>query len=109
MTVTDAIRKAEKVLPVVGSAENDMDPRWQAIIALGEFVDSNPMEVWSFVERWGNTSDEDLRTAIATCLLEDLLEHHFDEVFPKLEVAVKASSEFADTFSRCWQLGQAEA
>jgi hypothetical protein len=109
MAVIDAIQKAERELTCVGSTKDELDPRWQAIISIGEFVESNPTEVWSFVERWGNTCDEDLRAAIATCLLEHLLEHHLAGVFPKVEAAVKASSEFADTFSRCWRLGQAEA
>jgi hypothetical protein len=108
MDVNEAIRAAEKALPGRPAKGQDEDPRWQAIIAVEEFVESDPDAVWSFVERWGTCPDEDLRAAIATCLLEHLLEYHFSGLFPKVEAAVNRSREFADTFSRCGQFGQSE-
>ena len=109
MSVASAIRTAEKLLPGVPAADGDEDPRWQSIIAVGEFVEDEPEAVWRFVERWGVHSDEDLRSAIATCLLEHLLEHHFELVFPRVEALAKRSPEFADTFAMCAQFGQSEA
>src|SRR5262249_199406 len=32
--------------------------------------------VWSFALPWGSSEDVYLRAAIATCVLEDLLQHH---------------------------------
>ena len=109
MSVTSAIRAAEKVLPGVAAPDGEEDPRWQAIIAVGEFVEDEPEAVWRFAERWGSHSDEDLRTAVATCLLEHLLEHHFASVFPRVEALVKRDREFARTFALCAQFGQSEA
>lgn len=74
MTVDQAIRDAELVLPGEPVAEGT-DPRWQAIIAVGGFIDTAPEPVWSFIRRWGRSPDADLRDAVATCLLEHLLEH----------------------------------
>jgi len=108
MTVKEAIWEAEKMLPGTPALEHKEDPRWQAIIAVGEFAENNPEEVWSFVYRWGSSEQEDLRTAVATCLLEHLLEYHFDLIFPRVEEAVKKNRFFEDMFLGCAKFGQSE-
>jgi hypothetical protein len=77
MTVHDAIAAAERILPGDAAPDNAKDPRWQAIIEIGHFVSAEPEAIWPFVLKWGSYEDEDLRTAIATCLLEHLMEFHF--------------------------------
>jgi hypothetical protein len=104
--VAEAIREADALLPGV-PAEAGQDPRWQAIIAVAAFVESEPDAVWGFVRRWGGHPQEDLRAAVATCLLEHLLERHFAAFFPRVEQLALADPLFGDTFRRCWQLGQA--
>jgi hypothetical protein len=108
MSIQAAIRDAEWRLPGVAAAEGEEDPRWQAIIAVGDYVESDPEPVWTFADTWGRSDDPDLRSAIATCVLEHLLEHHFDLIFPRVERAVVNSREFADCFSQTWALGQTE-
>src|SRR5262245_57243832 len=108
MTVKEAIVQAEKILPGDVEPDNEIDSRWQAIIEIGEFVKSDPEEIWHFISRWGTHVDDDLRAAVATCLLEHLLEHHFDVYFPKTKALVKKDFYFADTFSQCWKFGQSE-
>ena len=71
-------------------------------------METNPKEVWSLVRRWGAHNDEDLRTAIATCLLEHLLEFHFLTIFPLVEEAARVDALFADTFLRSWKMGEAK-
>jgi hypothetical protein len=105
--VQDAIREAETVLPGE-PVDEGTDPRWQAIIRIGEYVESYPEPVWRFIRRWGKHAQEDLRTAVATCLLEHLLEFHFETYFPHVEETALADPLFADTFLQCWQFGQAE-
>ena len=83
MTVQEAIRDADGVLPGKAAPEEAEDPRWQAIIAVRDFVESEPDAVWHFIRRWGVHADADLRAAIATCLLEHLLERHFETFFPR--------------------------
>jgi hypothetical protein len=107
MTVQQAIQRAEALLPGHPAPEGG-DDRWQAIIDVAEFVETNPEELWTFVHQWGSDNQEDLRDAIATCLLEHLLELHFDAIFPRVEQAAQNSPLLADTFRRCWKLGQAE-
>jgi hypothetical protein len=109
MTIREAILLAEEILPGVPAPEEAEDPRWRRIIEVGEYVRSEPEQVWAFVERWGSHDDADLRDAVATVLLEHLLEHHFGSVFPRVERQAAASQLFADTFGRCWKLGQALA
>jgi hypothetical protein len=101
-----AIRAAEALLP--GEPSAGTDPRWQAIIAVGEFIESSPEPVWEFVCSWGGHPQEDLRDAIACLLLEHLLEHHFEAIFPRVEAAVAADPLFADMFLRCWKFGRTE-
>jgi hypothetical protein len=108
MTVTDAINTAERLLPGIPAPEGEVDERWQAILKVRAFIKTEPEHVWTFVDRWGRSDEKDLRTAIATCLLEHVLEHWFDRFFPRVELAVRSDIRFADTFSRCWQFGEAE-
>ena len=108
MDVWDAIASAERILPGEAAPEDTRDPRWQAIIAVGHFIQEEPDAIWSFILRWGSRPDEDLRTAVATCLLEHLLEYHFTRFFPQVEEVVRSNPMLADTFSRCWKLGQAK-
>ena len=51
---------------------------------------------------------EDVRTAIATCLLEHLLEYHFDTISPKAESAARSNALFGKTAAQCWKFGQAK-
>jgi hypothetical protein len=105
--VWDAIERAEEILPGRAAAEGKSDPRWQAIMKIEDFIEEEPDAIWPFIVRWGSSIDEDLRAAIATCLLEDLLEHHFARFFRRVEDAVRKDPLFAKTFLVCWKLGQA--
>jgi uncharacterized protein DUF6869 len=100
--------KAEAVLPGEAAPDGKIDQRWQAIIAVGEFIETEPEAVWSFVLRWGSAPDKDLRMAITTCLLEHLLEHHFDNFIARIEQHARADAVFADTVCYCWRFGDSE-
>jgi hypothetical protein len=109
VSVTEAIEHANALLPGEPAPEGQADPRWQAIIEVGSHIESSPGEVWHFARKWGNYPQEDIRDAIACCLLEHLLEYHFDLLFPQVEQAVKEDDLFADTFARCWKFGESKA
>jgi len=106
MNVHEAIQAAERILPGTPASSGNQDPRWQAIIAVGEHIEDSPEQVWQFTVRWGSHPDPDLRNAVATCLLEHLLEYHFELLFPRVEKAAMAEPLFADTFLSCWQFGE---
>ena len=108
MTVHNAIDLADQILPGAVAPEGQEDPRWQRVIEIGTYIESDPEPIWEFVARWGTHQDEDLRLAIATCLLEHLLEHHFELVFPRVEPLALSNARFADTFSSCWKFGESE-
>src|SRR5262245_66588075 len=93
-----AIVRAQSILPGTPAPNGKRDPRWQAIIRVGDFVETQPEAVWQFAHRWGKHPQADLRAAVATCLLEHLLEHHFDVMFPRMRRAAIVSARFADTF-----------
>ena len=108
MNVHSEIKRVESVLPGETAPDGAEDPRWQAIIQLHSFTQTDPEAMWAFARRWGEFPDEDLRTAIAVCVLEHLLEHHFELLFPLVEQGVRESPLFADCFSRCGKFGQSE-
>lgn len=104
--VYDAIAAAEVILPGTPALGGEQDPRWQAIIEVAEYVHSHPEAVWAFTERWGRSENQDLRDAIGTCVLEHLLEHHFELLFPRVESLALSCPRFASTFGMCWKIGQ---
>jgi hypothetical protein len=106
MNVSETIAEAEAILPGQAAPEEAVDPRWQAIIKIATFIEPEPDAVWVFILRWGCNADEDLRTAVATVLLEHLLERHFADFFPKVARAVEENVLFEDTFARCSKFGQ---
>jgi hypothetical protein len=108
MTSSEAIARAEALLPGNAAPEGAEDPRWQAIIAVSEFIESDPGAVLAFVQRWGVHPDLDLRQAIATCALEHLLESQFDACFPAVERLARSNPLFAETLAMCWRFGELE-
>jgi hypothetical protein len=108
MTIDQAISEANAILPETAVRGDGKDPRWQAMIAIADFIESDPEPIWAFVARWGIHADRDLRTAVATVLLEHLLERHFDLIFPRVEALVRRDANFAETFATCWKFGEAE-
>ena len=108
VTVHEAIAQADAILPGHAAPEGERDPRWQAVIAVAEFIDSDPEAVWSFILRWGCSEDGDLQAAIATCALEHLLEHHFDAFIARVEESARGNFCFARTVSSCWKFGQSK-
>jgi len=91
-----------------GLVTGEEDRVWQAAVRLGDFVEVAPNEVWSLVTKWGDSDNGEVRMALATCVLEHLLEYHFDRYFPLVEELALTNSRFADTFSSCWQFGESE-
>lgn len=92
-----------------GLRSADERRRWAAAEAAGELVSTRPRFVWSLVVAHGSSAEEDVRAAVATCMLEHLLEEHFDEYFPLLENEIRAGNLLlGDTLRRSWKLGQAE-
>jgi len=57
--VRDAVASAERILPGLAAPEGARDPRWQAIIAIADFIQEEPDAIWSFILRWGISVDED--------------------------------------------------
>jgi hypothetical protein len=98
-------------LPLAQALVSDADNycRWQALIVIGESVETDPEQVWQVVEKFGASDDADMRAGVACVLLEELLAHHFATYFPIVQERVESGDEaFAATFSICWKHGQTE-
>jgi hypothetical protein len=108
VTVGEAIIAAEKILPGQAAPESEVDPRWQAIIEIESYVQDEPEAVWEFALKWGRYEDEDLQAAIATLLVEDLMQHHFDLIFPRIVTEAKSNASFARVTKMCWKMAEAK-
>jgi hypothetical protein len=110
--VNRAIQRAERLLPGRPVAAGKVDPRWRAIIRVGTFIDSHPQEVCRFAIKWAKRArGHDLAAAIYCCLIEHLLERHFDVIFPLFREAALKNARVADYFypySPYFKLGQTE-
>jgi len=84
--------------------------RWAAAIDAGDLLYTRPRAVWKLILEHGSSRSEDRRTAVATCMLEHLLEEYFAEYFPLLEKEIRAGNRLlGDTFTRCWKFGQSKS
>lgn len=79
----------------------DNDCRWQAMIIVGEFIDERPQEVWRIAEQYGCSPDDDMRAAVATVLLEHLIERRGATMKEKAQGLASRSELFADTLRMC--------
>jgi len=76
---------------------------------LGEYAESHPEAIWPLVVKWGSARIEDIRSGIACCVLEHILEYQFSPFFGRAKAIIeRGNGRFADTLSRCWNFGQAE-
>ena len=90
-------------------SSQDEDTRWQAAIVLGAYSETDPEAIWPFTVKHGSSNNEDTRTAIATCVLEHILEYHFQAFFIRVQHLIQhGNSNFAGAFLICWQFGQAK-
>jgi hypothetical protein len=109
LNVHRAIAQAETVLPGPASGSSN-NTRWEAIIAVGEFIETDPIPVCDFAMKWARRRGRDLQSAIYCCLIEHLLERHFDLVFPRMREAARCDARVAEHFLNWrthWLFGQA--
>lgn len=100
MNATAAIDKAKRMLRC-SPAEEGLDPRWQAIIDVSEYLETEPERIWTFIEELHDTKDADLRAALATCLLEHLIDAH-PHYRARAERLAAESPEFRQMLEMCW-------
>lgn len=85
--------------------------RWGAACRLlgnWEYVRDNPKVVWPLVVKWGSVHSHDIRSAIACCVLEEILQFHFNEYFARCkDIVNRGNRRFAETLAMCWRLGEA--
>jgi hypothetical protein len=55
MSVESAIRDAEWCLSGEPASDGESDPRWQAIIDVGKYIETDPDPIWAFVVHWGRS------------------------------------------------------
>ena len=88
---------AESILPgsTLPEGSTAFNARWRAVVAVDEFVESDPEAVWTFAAKWGCHRSADLRAAIGVLLVEGLLYADFDFAFPRIAALVRRDDRFA--------------
>ena len=85
--------------------DKDSDCRWQAIIIIGEFLNTRQDDIWNIIITHGSSDNSDIRTAIATVLLEHFFEENsnlFDAKFETISKEIsKGNKNLIDTLSIC--------
>ncbi len=87
------------------------DTRWHAACALSEYCESDGDAelIWPLVVKWGSHENEDVRAAIGVCVLEHILQYHFNKYMGKCALIIKTGNlKFGDTFSICGKFGKSE-
>lgn len=83
----------------------DSDCRWQAIIIIGEFLNTRQEDIWKIIITFGSSDNGDIRTAIATVLLEHFFEENsnlFDIKFETISHEIsKGNKNLINTLSIC--------
>jgi len=100
MDLAAAISDAESLLRLE-KMDAGSDPRWQAIIELGEHIETSPEEIWQFISRARVGADEDLEDAISTVLLEHLFEHH-EKYRQKAHDIAMTDPQMKSMIASCW-------
>jgi len=86
---------SDRVLEIDAGLRSDVESeRWSAAEAGGRLLASRSRAVWNLVVTHGVSANEDVRAAVATCMLEHLLEERFDEFFPLLEAEIRSGKSF---------------
>lgn len=103
----DSIRDLEEIKRQLASG--DRVKRRKAAVDLAEHAENFPELVWPLVVKYGSSKDGNLRVAIATCVLDRVLQFHFDEYFPKAEeLVLEGNPEFREALNCCWKYGLSE-
>ena len=92
----------------ISSKNNDI--RWQSIIVIGEYIPTGQRneEIWNLILQYCGY-DDDMQVALATVLLEHLLEYDFERTFDKIRSALQNGvAPVIDLLNRCSAFGQAE-
>lgn len=83
--------------------------RWYASARiLFDYVQEHPAKIWPVTVRLGASRSPDLRSAVAVCLLEQLLEYHYDEYFLKIRDKIEAGDrKMLEMLAISYHVGQA--
>jgi len=87
--------------------DKDNDCRWQSLIVCSEFMEVATDEIWEIILEYGNSNDEDMRSVVATILLEHFFENNFElkrQYLNDLEQKILKDRyvNLRKTLSMCW-------
>lgn len=75
--------------------------RWGALTMAGQLAEAHPKIVWPMVARFGRAKDGDIRLGVACCVLEHVLESHFEKYLPRAMRLALRDPRFEETLGFC--------
>jgi len=82
--------------------DNDNNCRWQSLFVIADLIEFESELVWEVICEFGDSPDDDMRSAIACVCLEHLLDYDFDRYFPKVKAEIrKKRYRFINTLEIC--------
>jgi hypothetical protein len=83
--------------------------RWRVSAGiLQRYAEDYPGKIWPLIVRLGASRSVDLRWAVAVCMVELLLEHHYAQYFPKVKALIEAGDrKMLDMLAMSYHVGQA--
>jgi hypothetical protein len=98
----------ERARALIGHPDNHV--RWQALIAVGNWIRSTPDAVWEVVLEHCRRRNKDMRMGVGVVLLEDLLGHDFHKYFRLVRQGIDARVPgLAESLLSCFAVGEAKA
>lgn len=108
--MSQTVNKLPDLLHIDAALKSEIDQQiWEAAEILGEYAENNPWIIWPLTIKYASSLNSEVRQAIATCVLEHILEYHFDQFFDEIERAIKGGDLLLrDTLSGCWKFGKSK-
>jgi hypothetical protein len=96
---------------VLTAAARDRDGErvWEIAIGMGDDALTRPNVIWDDVASALRFADDDGITAIATCILEHVLENSFDDYIGRVEAEIASGNRnMLEALKRSWKFEQAK-
>ncbi len=97
------LKMADRLIP-----DRNNNLRWRALVLAGWYIDEFPSKVWPFVVKYGAVPNKDIRMGVACCLLEHVLQYHYDTYLPETEKLLFTDKNHIYTLRSCLCFGEEE-
>lgn len=97
------LKMADRLIP-----DRNNSIRWRTFLLVGEYIRDFPSKVWPFIVKYGAVPNKDIRNGVASCLLEHILEYHYDKYLPEVEKLLFSNKNYIYIFKGSFFFGDEE-